>query len=64
MPKLWPAQQPAQKCLHKAYARMLQAFSRLAGGQDRLGGLEGRRKRLHGSAVQRVALGKREAGFR
>ena len=41
MPKPWLTQQPAQKCLYEACVRILRGFKTRAGGQDRLGGLEG-----------------------
>ena len=44
----------SQKCLHNAYVRMLRGFSNLEGGQDRLGWLEGGRRRVHASVLWNV----------
>ena len=62
MPKLWLAQQLAQKCLHKAYERFMRGFSNLSGGQDRLVWLDGRTRRSSASGSATCCVG--EAGFR
>ena len=62
MPKASLAVPDAQKCLHEAHLRFVRWLSTNRGGPDRLGWLEGRRKRAYASGDAKCCARKCEAG--
>ena len=64
MPKPSTAPLTCTELLVEAYERFLTGFSGLIGGQDRLGWLEGRRRRAYSLGSATCGTNRCEAGFR